>query len=65
MTARDKVRGVHLLVEGVDQLHHDFSARGARDLTTPEDKPWGLREFVLRTPDGHRIVFAEPMPAAV
>lgn len=21
----------------------------------PEDKPWGLREFGLRTPDGHRI----------
>jgi hypothetical protein len=23
------------------------------------DKPWGLREFGLTTPDGHRIVCGE------
>jgi len=27
------------------------------------DKPWGLREFAIVTPDGHRIVFGEPLPA--
>jgi catechol 2,3-dioxygenase-like lactoylglutathione lyase family enzyme len=25
-----------------------------------EDKPWGMREFAIVTPDGHRIVFGEP-----
>lgn len=25
------------------------------------DKPWGLREFGLRTPDGHRITCDEPI----
>ena len=24
-----------------------------------EDKPWGMREFAIVTPDGHRIVFGE------
>lgn len=24
-----------------------------------EDKPWGMREFAVVTPDGHRIVFGE------
>jgi hypothetical protein len=25
------------------------------------DKPWGMREFAIVTPDGHRIVFGEEM----
>jgi catechol 2,3-dioxygenase-like lactoylglutathione lyase family enzyme len=24
-----------------------------------DDKPWGMREFAIVTPDGHRIVFGE------
>ena len=28
-----------------------------------EDKPWGMREFAIVTPDGHRIVFGEKLPA--
>jgi catechol 2,3-dioxygenase-like lactoylglutathione lyase family enzyme len=27
------------------------------------DKPWGMREFAIVTPDGHRIVFGEKLPA--
>lgn len=26
------------------------------------DKPWGMREFAVVTPDGHRIVFGERLP---
>jgi hypothetical protein len=25
------------------------------------DKPWGMREFAIVTPDGHRIVFGEEL----
>jgi catechol 2,3-dioxygenase-like lactoylglutathione lyase family enzyme len=25
------------------------------------DKPWGMREFAIVTPDGHRIVFGETL----
>lgn len=25
------------------------------------DKPWGMREFAIVTPDGHRIVFGEKL----
>ena len=28
-----------------------------------EDKPWGMREFAVVTPDGHRIVFGEEFQA--
>jgi uncharacterized glyoxalase superfamily protein PhnB len=42
-------------VEGVDDLYKEFVSRGALVSSAPTNKPWGLREFGLRTPDGHRI----------
>ena len=54
---------VYLTVEGLDELYQELSARGAEVLSEPEDQPWGLREFSIRTPDGHRIRFGEPKPA--
>lgn len=46
-------------VEGVDDLFREFVAKGAIVTSHPTDKPWGLREFGLKTPDGHRIVCGE------
>ena len=46
-------------VEGVDQFYQELTARGALVTSEPADKPWGLREFTLRTPDGHRITCGE------
>jgi uncharacterized glyoxalase superfamily protein PhnB len=43
-------------VDGVDELYEEFKAKGALLTSAPANKPWGLREFGLRTPDGHRIV---------
>lgn len=53
---------VYLTVEDVDALHDDVARRGAEILSPLANKPWGLREFSLRTPDGHRIAFGEPVP---
>jgi catechol 2,3-dioxygenase-like lactoylglutathione lyase family enzyme len=49
----------HILVSDVDGYHREVSARGAIILSPPATKAWGLREFVARTPDGHRIVFGQ------
>ncbi|HEY0527244.1 MAG TPA: VOC family protein [Gemmatimonadaceae bacterium] len=46
-------------VEGVDELYKEFVAKGALVTSAPTNKPWGLREFGLTTPDGHRIVCGE------
>lgn len=46
---------VHLLVEGLDQYFVEVRAHGAEILSPPADRPYGLREFILRTPDGHRM----------
>ena len=43
-------------VEGIDELYKEFASKGAMLTSAPADKPWGLREFGMSTPDGHRIV---------
>jgi len=40
------------------------SARGVELWHPLADKPWGMREFAIVTPDGHRIVFGEVLADA-
>lgn len=47
-------------VDDVDALHAEFTARGL-PLATPADKPWGLRELLVMTPDGHRLMFGQAL----
>lgn len=51
----------YLTVDGVDAYYREIVARGAMVSSAPADKPWGLREFGLSTPDGHRITCGEPV----
>ena len=44
-------------VDDVDGLYAELSSRGAPIRTPPATKPWGMREFTLQTPDGHRMTF--------
>jgi uncharacterized glyoxalase superfamily protein PhnB len=46
-------------VDDVDQFYQEIVAKGALVTSEPSDKPWGLREFGMRTPDGHRITCGE------
>lgn len=47
-------------VDDIEPLHHAMVANGA-SLTKPlRNEPWGMREFGIRTVDGHRIVFGSP-----
>lgn len=49
----------HALVENVDEVYAEFNDRGAAILSPIADKPWGIREFSVVTPDGHRITFGQ------
>jgi catechol 2,3-dioxygenase-like lactoylglutathione lyase family enzyme len=49
----------YVIVEDVDRLHDEVAGRGALVIAPPTTEPWGLREFSIRTPDGHRIRFGE------
>ena len=50
---------VYIGVTGVDDLHERCAARGARIVAGLTDHPWGLRDFVVETPGGHRLAFGE------
>ncbi len=54
----------YVTVDDVDALYDEFRARGASLQAPPSSKPWGMREFALRTPDGHRLTFGAVTPAA-
>ena len=46
-------------VDPVDAFYAEVTARGAELLKPLQDEPWGMREFGVRTADGHRIMFGE------
>ena len=48
-------------VEGIDELYEEFVSKGAMVTSVPMNKPWGLREFTMKTPDGHRITCGETL----
>ena len=50
---------VYVTVEGVDALHAELAAKGVDLVQALADKPWGMREFGIRTPEGHRIMFGQ------
>ena len=46
-------------VDNVNLLYQELRDQQIEILSVPEDKPWGQREFGIRTIDGHRIMFGE------
>ena len=46
-------------VDDVDRMHDEIAARGAIILHAPADRPWGMREMAIATPDGHRIMIGQ------
>ena len=48
----------YLDVDDVDGLYAEITARGAQ-CSAPADRHYGMREIVVTTIDGHRIVFGQ------
>lgn len=44
---------------GIDELYRDYQQRGVDIFQPISNKPWGLREFGVATPEGHRVMFGE------
>jgi catechol 2,3-dioxygenase-like lactoylglutathione lyase family enzyme len=51
----------YLSVSDVDALHAELTGRGAH-CSAPTDMPYGMREIVVTTIDGHRIVLGQDSP---
>ena len=52
---------LHVMVEGVDALHGEVVRTGGKVVVPLGDRSHGHREFVVESPDGHRILFGEPI----
>ena len=46
-------------VEDINGLYHELKNKAIEIVHDIADKPWGMREFSIVTPDGHRIVFGQ------
>jgi uncharacterized glyoxalase superfamily protein PhnB len=58
-TAEPKGSGIYIdcSVANVDEFYESVVAKGMKPSSEPRDWPWGQREFVLRDPDGYKLVF--------
>jgi len=51
----------YLRVADADSYYEHLKAKGADLLSAIEDKPWKMREFAVRTSDGHRITIGQSL----
>ncbi len=52
---------LHISVEGIDDFYKSLLAKGLKPSSQPRDWPWGHREFVIRDPDGYKLVFFQKL----
>lgn len=50
----------YIEVENVDDYFNTIKEKGIVSRTEPRDWPWGKREFVVKDPDGYKLVFYSP-----
>lgn len=55
----------YLHVRDAMRLYGEFVGNGVEIWHTLADQPWGMREFAIVTPDGHRIVFGEQITQTI
>ena len=51
----------YVTVDTIDELHADFKNRGLSLLEDALEKPLGVRQFLVTTPDGNRIMFGQDL----
>lgn len=51
----------YVTVSDATELFAEYQASGAEFIQALADKPWGMREFGVRTIDGHRIMFGQEL----
>lgn len=51
----------YLTVDDIDALHGEYRNAGVEFTQPLASKPWGMREFGIRTLDGHRLMFGQEL----
>ena len=44
-------------------MHDDFKNKGVEFIKQLTDESWGMREFGIKTIDGHRMMFGQDLNA--
>ncbi len=52
---------IHIKVDNVDDFYKDMLKKRLAPSSEPRDWPWGNREFVIRDPDGYKLVFFQKL----
>jgi catechol 2,3-dioxygenase-like lactoylglutathione lyase family enzyme len=52
---------INIKVDAIDEFYKEVLAADLNPSTEPRDWPWGNREFVLRDPDGYKLVFFQKL----
>ena len=48
-------------IDDADSHYADHLKRGAKVVSPIEDRPWGVREYVVEDPNGYHLRFAGPL----
>ncbi|MBM3257612.1 MAG: hypothetical protein FJZ05_00040 [Candidatus Nealsonbacteria bacterium] len=48
---------IYILVDNVDEKYSELVTQGLNPSALPKDFEWGNREFVIKDPDGYKLVF--------
>jgi predicted enzyme related to lactoylglutathione lyase len=49
----------YFVIEGIDQYIEEVKAAGAQIIKALHDEPWNMREFAVKSVDGHRIMVGQ------
>lgn len=52
---------LYFRVSDIDAYHQELVSKSIQPSSEPKDWPWGNREFVIRDPDGYKLVFYKPL----
>ena len=52
---------LYISVDDVDEFYKGLTNKGLKPSNQPKDWPWGNREFVIRDPDGYKLVFFQKL----
>ena len=55
----DLAMHIHLWVDDVDGYHRQLVERGVAVPEAPQDRPWGLRTFHVKDPNGYEWEFTQ------
>lgn len=51
----------YLVVDDIDEYYQTVRKKGAEVIKELRQEPWGMKEFGLRTADGHRVMVGKPV----